>query len=515
MKLREYFWRFLGRDEFLPALTALTAAALWLPGAGSSLWRDEAITYWIIKDGWAETFERAFNFQEWSGAYFLFMKAWVAVFGASEAALRLPSAAAAAIAGYALYLLGKRLKDRETGLLAALAFCSCRTIIFCAADARPYAAAAAFAVLSTLNLAALLDMDKPKNLFAYVLFTVLAAYSHIMFAGLLAIHALYCGGRYYTERRCAGKLAAASGLIFLFLLPLAVPAQRILARAASLVFAQLPAVSALRSTAVPPALAAVVIAALLAAGGFGALAKRLKSIPASALALAAGLAFLPPLAFFFAARLSGFGIWVPRYFLYSQIGAALCVGIFLRSLETKKTRRLAAAAFAAAALLVYWRPVHSNEDWRLVAQWAAARAREFGAPVMLVSPYVESNRPAWLSDPVKTEYLSAPLSYYPVGARVIILPGKYDSSAGSYALEMIKNTAREETGAAVICAGGIDYDEWLDKRFAENRFIRAEYGRSGDISSALFIPRSRISVKSANPNRAPDQIEGLSSNRFR
>lgn len=493
------------RDEFLPSLTILTAAALWLPSAASSLWRDEAITYWVIKDGWAETFKRAFTFQEWSGAYFLFMKAWIAAFGKSEAALRLPSIAAAAIAAYAVYLLGKRLRDRETGLLAALVFCSSVAMVFHAADARPYSAALAFAILSTLNLAALLDEGKTKNMSAYVLFTVLAVYSHIMFAALLAIHALYCGGRYYTERRFAAKLAAAYSLVFLFLLPLAGPARRILARAALLMFSRPPPASALISTAIPSALAAAIAAGLLAAGGVRSQAERLKPIPASALALAAGLAFLPPLAFFSVSRLAGLGIWVPRYFLYSQAGAALCAGIFLRSLETGKMRRLAAAAFAAAALLSYGRTAHSNEDWRLAAQWAAARSGQFRAPVMLVSPYVESNQSAWLYDPEKAGYLAAPLSYYPVGARIIILPVTYSGAAENYALESIKTAEQGEAGAVIISAGGMDYDGWLNSRFMENKFVRAEYRRRGDLSSALFVPRSgrQFGGKTAGPAAAP------------
>ncbi len=489
MSLRESFWRFLRREDFLPALTILTAAALWLPGAASSLWRDEAITSWIIKDGWAETFRRASDFQEWSGAYFLFMKAWAAVFGQSEAALRLPSLAAAAAAGYGIFLLGKKLRDRETGLLAALAFCSSGALVFSAADARPYALAAAFAVWSTLNLAALPDPGSRKTVFAYVLFTVLAVYSHIMFAGLLAVHALYCGCRYFEDRRCGAKLLTAYGIVLLFLLPLAGPALHILSRAASLMFAGPPPAKALLFTVIPPALAAALAAGLLAAGGFRALAKKLKPLPASVLALTAGLALLPPLAFLFLSQFAGPGLWVPRYFLYSQAGAALCAGIILRSLEPERTRRLAAAAFAAAALLAYGRLAHSNEDWRLAARRAAAQARQLSLPVLLVSPYVESNQPSWLSDPGKAAYLSAPLSCYPVGARVVILPEKHTGAGENFAFEIIKTAARNEAGAAVISAGSPAYDDWLDRRFGENNFFRAEYRRRGDISSALFLPR--------------------------
>jgi mannosyltransferase len=488
MSIKEYFRRFVLRGEFLPALTVFTAAALWLPHACESLWRDEAITWWIIKDGWAETFERAFHFQEWSGAYYLFMKAWVSVFGKSEAALRVPSLAAAAAAAYALYLLGKRIKDRETGLLAALVFSTSGYMSFHAADARPYAAALAFGILATLNLTALLDENKAKNMCAYVLFSVLTVYFHIAFAGLLGVHALYGGFRCFKEKCQAGKLFGAYGLILFFLLPLAGPAGRILARSSSLMFAELPSFAALFFVVLPVALAAGIAAGILVSGGGSFRMENLKTAPGSALFLAAGLALLPPLVFFFVARFAGLEIWVPRYFLYSQAGAALCAGLFLRALEPDSARRLAAAGIAVAMLLTYGRPERVNENWRAAAQWAGERAGRPGTPVLLKAPYVESNLMSLLSDPAAAGYLSAPLGYYPVGARVVLLPEKPAGAAEKYASDGIKTAARGASGIVVIGAGGMDYDDWLNRQFWKNKFFRSEYITYGDITSAVFVP---------------------------
>jgi hypothetical protein len=54
------------------ALIVTTAGALWLRPITSSLWVDETITWWIIKDSLADVFHRAYTYQGQSVFYYPF-----------------------------------------------------------------------------------------------------------------------------------------------------------------------------------------------------------------------------------------------------------------------------------------------------------------------------------------------------------------------------------------------------------------------------------------------------------
>jgi hypothetical protein len=236
---------------------------------------------------------------------------------------------------------------------------------------------------------------------------------------------------------------------------------------------------------------------LLAVWGFRVPEERLKAIPVPALLLAAGLALLPPLVFFCAARAASLKIWVVRYFMYYNAGLALCAGILLSLPESVRARRAAAAAVAAAAIMTYGRLVHADEDWRAAAEAVRSRAGHSGAPVVVLSPYVESDQTEWLSDPEKAGYLSAPLAAYPAGGRVIIFPRGVSAAGEGYLRGRIKELSRAGSGAAFIGAGGEAYDEWLAGRFLENGCVRSEYRHYGGVTTMFFSRRP------APPRRGP------------
>jgi hypothetical protein len=113
--------------------------ALWLLPLRRSLWVDEAGTYWTIKDGLQETVHRALRYQGQSPLYYFLTWLTLAAGERSEWTLRLPSILAAGGAAFLLYRLEVLLFDRQTGLMAVIAFVGLRRVVFAATNARPYA----------------------------------------------------------------------------------------------------------------------------------------------------------------------------------------------------------------------------------------------------------------------------------------------------------------------------------------------------------------------------------------
>ena len=85
-----------------------------------SLWLDEGSTWQLIGLPWAWQFTDLFNSAAAYPLYHVLLKAWVALFGASEFALRLPSALAGAAAVGAIYWAGREfeygLGERKAGI---------------------------------------------------------------------------------------------------------------------------------------------------------------------------------------------------------------------------------------------------------------------------------------------------------------------------------------------------------------------------------------------------------------
>jgi mannosyltransferase len=93
------------------------------------------------------------------GPYYLGMHLWMAVFGDSAAAMRLPSVIAMAAAAAVVALIGRRLAGNAAGLASGLVFALIPSVSRYAQEARPYAFAMLFAALATLTF--LRAMERP------------------------------------------------------------------------------------------------------------------------------------------------------------------------------------------------------------------------------------------------------------------------------------------------------------------------------------------------------------------
>jgi uncharacterized membrane protein len=170
----------------------LCAALRFYHIGAASLWSDE-----ILSRYYAEVFDLHYQFtaglvtEPSPPTYTLLLRAWMALFGYSEAAIRSLSTIACMLCVPVIYFLGRELAGKWQGLLAALLFALCPTSLYFGQEARVYALFTLSASITLWAVAVLLrDPRSVKAAVGYVLFSTLGFYLHA--TGLLFI--LACAG---------------------------------------------------------------------------------------------------------------------------------------------------------------------------------------------------------------------------------------------------------------------------------------------------------------------------------
>ena len=137
-----------------------TAAAGLFEVGGPQLWRDELASWSAASRTLPQLWAMLHNIDAVLGIYYLGLHLWMAVFGQSATAMRLPSVIAMAAAAAMVALIGQRLGGRLAGLASGLIFAVIPSVTRFAQEARPYAFAMFFAALATLLF--LRAMEQPR-----------------------------------------------------------------------------------------------------------------------------------------------------------------------------------------------------------------------------------------------------------------------------------------------------------------------------------------------------------------
>jgi len=205
-------------------LPAAVALGFSLPGIGDrQLWRDEHATWWAATLSFGDLGALIKNIDVVFAPYYVVMHLWIAVFGTSPAAMRLPAAGAMAVAAGLLGLVGRRLFTVGTGVLAGLLFAVVPTMIRYGEETRPYAFAVAFALLSTLLLLRALDQPGLKRWALYGGSIPLIGCSHMVSLSVLAGHlGLVVMAKRDGDRTAHRAFAAAAVLGVSLILPMVV-----------------------------------------------------------------------------------------------------------------------------------------------------------------------------------------------------------------------------------------------------------------------------------------------------
>jgi mannosyltransferase len=134
----------------MPAGVVLFTLTLCLTRLGSQpLWYDELFTRDTASLPWSGIWDAARDTEAPHLAYYALLKPWLAAFGTSDWALRLPSAIFAALAAGMTALLGRRLFGDVAGLVAGLALGAGSFFVSWAQQARGYTLAVLLVTVTT------------------------------------------------------------------------------------------------------------------------------------------------------------------------------------------------------------------------------------------------------------------------------------------------------------------------------------------------------------------------------
>jgi Dolichyl-phosphate-mannose-protein mannosyltransferase len=190
----------------------LGAASLWSDEIFSRYYADLFGMHYLVTDGLLKETNPP--------TYYLLLHGWIALWGASEAALRSLSVVACILCVPVTYLLGRELAGKSLGLLGALLLALCPTSLYFAQETRVYALLMlAGAVLLWAAAVFLRDSRSVKAAVFYALFGILCLYLHA--TGLLFVVA--CGGAVWlfllaqgaSSRQALLKWTALNALVLL------------------------------------------------------------------------------------------------------------------------------------------------------------------------------------------------------------------------------------------------------------------------------------------------------------
>jgi hypothetical protein len=461
-------------------LAAAAIAATWLRPLASSLWLDETGTYWVIKGSFQRAIETGLRYHG-QPLYYMFEWIWRALFGEREWILRTPSVLLMGLATLLLFRVASTLFDRFAAVLTVLAFLSIRDVVFAAADVRPYAAAMAFVLASTLAFLRLSRNPQPRAALLYCLTTAMAVHLHYFFGLIVVVHAtyLFSFGRWRAlSLRC--RLILLVGL----------PALLIPAVPGFVDFAARRETLASQSTVQPIAvlLVPVLLAAVLLVVYTRPWIDKSVARP-DALFLVSSWAIVPPLTLYVAAAVSGNNVFQARYALSAAPGLALMIGVILRAIPLRIAGFAIAATLLLTTSLTTTRSDHWGEDWQRAE--AFIRTHSDRSQLLFVrAGFVESSDVEWLDDEERISYLTSPLSYYRVPGRIVALPFDASPSATPF-LEMVAQRASlEGRGFLVITNYSHALDDWFRQRFEGSQYRASPRDDFGEVSVTVFRVRA-------------------------
>jgi mannosyltransferase len=204
------------------ALMALVAFAVRAASLDAqSMWRDEVDAVRFSTGPWAEILS-SFARPGWNGPfYFLFLRGWIALAGPSEYATRFFSLAFGVLGVPLVYALGRRLFDRQVGLLAALLMAASPYLAWYGQEVKMYTLVAALALTAIYGLRRAVEGAGWGWWAVQIVATSLAFYAHILAALLVPVQVLlYFAWWPQARRQWAGALASLACLTLPYL-PLA------------------------------------------------------------------------------------------------------------------------------------------------------------------------------------------------------------------------------------------------------------------------------------------------------
>jgi 4-amino-4-deoxy-L-arabinose transferase-like glycosyltransferase len=454
-------------------LCGLVLFVLWILPLRSSFWTDETVTGFVVQNGFRNMLHRAFEFQPMFPTYYLI--AWVArtIGGMREWVLRLPSIIAMAAATVIVARIGRRLFDREAGILAAVVFAISPQGVRIAGDARPYALGILALVVATFWLIRWLDTGDLRTAIGYVVAAALVVYIHYLLAAALLAHVAYA-----LRRRSAVGIAALVGAAVGFvvvLVPL-VPWFVDTYDRRSVLSLDIGNVGDVVRILTPPSIVAGMLVGALFAGRRLRLDTARLATNRDDVVLLALWAMFPPIVLLAAAHVAGVGIFEPRYVSSALPAVALFAGGAIRMVDPWRARRAVILGVVGASLLIIGLGGHPDDagvvqDWRGVASAVQSSVTDPTTPVAMQVALIEGQQVGLLQETDWARYLTAPASVYSFGGRLVPVPYGLSRNEKGY-LETIVEGVLIPAGRFLFVSRPYDLsvEHWLEGRLARDGF---------------------------------------------
>ena len=158
-----------------------------------SFWGDEAASVMSAERSIPSLFRMLGTVDAVHGAYYLFLHFWIRLFGASETAVRFPSAIAVGFVVAGLYVIARQLSTRRVAVIAALVCAVLPRLVTIGGEGRSYAFSTAIAVWLTVLLLRLMDRRAIGRWpwLAYAAGLAIGIYAFLYLALLIAVHGAY------------------------------------------------------------------------------------------------------------------------------------------------------------------------------------------------------------------------------------------------------------------------------------------------------------------------------------
>lgn len=473
-------------------LAALCIVRLWMMPMSSSLWLDETTTYWSAYKGIGAAVSRS---QFWPGQNVLYSVVAATAMrlgGYSEFVLRLPSLLAALGTAWLLFRVGTRLFDRETAALSVVVFASLQEMFQTAANARPYALGLLLVVASTWELVRWLDTGRKRDLLLYVLLAAAVPYFHYLFATIFVVHGIYAWYPIRLEaRRRLGEVAVVAVAVLMLLSPLGWNASHGGRISTASSVTTTPDFQKLFSAGMPAVLGTgIFLGTLLGYSLYRKLkAENVVEPAADTLLLLITWFVVPMFVMFAVSRLSGFKVFVSRYYLPAFPALALLVGWGIRNLA-EKARVVVIVAIVVTAIASFgthhlWVSPYM-EDWRGAAKEIRAANLDQNTPVLVRTGLIETAKPTWDLEIDRDSPLLTPLSKYPVPGRILLVPSGMSEDGVRYMNELSSRFLDPAPEFIYLARDAGDrYQAWLLGRYS-SRFAVSKLAHLDGVSVFLF-----------------------------
>ncbi len=457
----------------------------YLPHLNDSLWLDEFASYHASQGTLWQAF--AFRWQNLFVSPLYFSAVWLAAssLGAAEWALRIPTVVFAALNCYMLFLIGKKLFNREVGLYTVLIFLSFPNVIAQFSYARPYSLGVFCAMCAIYFWLRWAELGRFRDGLITVVAVVAAIYAHITFAAV-AIPLLAILGVAKKKPRTHIQLFYFS-LIALFLLsPLVAGVADIWSHKSFLALAGrgLSLYSVIHDL-LGPQLFVALAALILFSCRFGLQSISTERSLKQCFIILLVWAIVPILLGYSLISLAGSGNMPSRYLFLVLPAFSLLISIGIVSLGSSFAQYVTILFTLAAGLFSYTKfyyPSHF-EDWRSAIAFAKPLLEDKNSTFLFYSGWPETNQIERLTQQPVDAGMLAPLRYYGIDTSPIFIPYSPALSASQeYLAQQLKLGQRPKRKLVLLsCFSIANYYAELAKYFFPSAWRAVGERRFGNV----------------------------------